>query len=96
MSRYVIFREALPDPWNKVFDSFQSLIILKCFRPDKILNGLQDFLIENLGKRFVEPQSTSLVEMYNDSSSTMPLIFILSVDTDPANELYKFATKVIY
>lgn len=77
-------------------DHFQSLIILKCLRPDKVLSGLQDFLIANLGGRFVEPQSSDLAEMYNDASPTTPLIFILSVGTDPANELYKFADKVIY
>lgn len=91
----IIFREILPDPWNNVFDHFQSLIILKCFRPDKVLNGLQDFLIDNLGAHFLEPQSSDLTEMYSDSSPKTPLIFILSVGTDPANELYKFANKVI-
>lgn len=61
-----------------------------------MLDGLQEFLIENLGPRYVEPQSSDLAEMYNDSSPTTPLIFILSVGTDPAAELYKFAKNVIY
>ncbi|XP_050527307.1 dynein axonemal heavy chain 1-like [Daktulosphaira vitifoliae] len=84
-------RETLPEPWKYVFDHFHYLMILKCLRPDKVLNGLQDFLVNNLGEKFVEHHSSDLAEMYKDSSPTMPLIFILSVGTDPANGLYKLA-----
>ncbi|XP_050431121.1 dynein axonemal heavy chain 1-like [Adelges cooleyi] len=87
-------RETLPPPWDKQFDYFQFVMILKCLRPDKVLNGLQDFLIRNIGARFVEPQSSDLGEMYKDSTPTVPLIFILSVGTDPASGLYKLADKM--
>jgi hypothetical protein len=40
----------------KKLDSFRRLIVLKCIRPDKITNGMQDFVAENIGQRFIEPQ----------------------------------------
>ena len=39
---------------------------------------------ENLGQRFIEPQTSDLSLVFKDSSPTTPLIFVLSVGTDPA------------
>lgn len=32
-------------------DSFRKLLILRCFRPDKVLPAIQDFVEANLGKK---------------------------------------------
>lgn len=69
-------------------------MILKCIRPDKVTNALQDFLSKHMGQRFIEPQSTDLSDMFKESGPTIPLIFVLSTGTDPAAELYKFAEKM--
>ncbi|CAL8092579.1 unnamed protein product [Calicophoron daubneyi] len=55
---------------------------------------MQDFVTSQLGQRFVEPQSTSLQEVFKDSSPASPLIFVLSQGTDPAADLYKFADEM--
>jgi dynein heavy chain len=49
-------REPLPDEWMTKLDSFQRIIVLKCLRPDKVTNAMQDFVAENIGQRFIEPQ----------------------------------------
>lgn len=49
---------------------------------------------ENLGQRFIEPQTSDLSLVFKDSSPTTPLIFVLSVGTDPAADLYKFAEEM--
>lgn len=54
---------------------------------------MQVFLSNHIGQRFVEPQSTDLTLMFQESSPVIPLIFVLSAGTDPAAELYKFADK---
>ena len=48
----------------------------------------------HLGQRFIEPQTAELSLVFRDSSPTTPLIFVLSVGTDPAADLYKFAEEV--
>lgn len=68
--------------------------MLKCLRPDKLTNAMQDFITENLGARFVEPQTSDLSAMFKESSPVSPLIFVLSTGTDPAASLYKFAEKM--
>ena len=50
------FREELPGKWNEDLDDFQKLIVLKCLRADKVTNGMQDYVSEHLGQRFIEPQ----------------------------------------
>uniref|UniRef100_A0A1B6DUZ5 Dynein heavy chain region D6 P-loop domain-containing protein n=2 Tax=Clastoptera arizonana TaxID=38151 RepID=A0A1B6DUZ5_9HEMI len=87
-------REELPSPWDQRLNKFQKMMILKCLRPDKVTNSMQDFLTDNMGERFIEPQTSDLSAMYKESSATVPLIFVLSTGTDPAADLYKFADKL--
>lgn len=49
-------REPLPGDWQKTLDSFQRLLILRCLRADCMVQGLQDFVSEHMGQRFIEPQ----------------------------------------
>nr|CAI5854264.1 unnamed protein product [Callosobruchus analis] len=87
-------RFPLPDVLEKAMDDFQKIVVLKCLRPDKVINAMQDFLSEKLGKEFIEPQSSDLSAMFKESGPTVPLIFVLSTGTDPAAELYKFADRM--
>lgn len=56
----VVHREPLPGEWQKKLDSFQRLLILRCLRADCLVQGLQDFVSDQLGQRFIEPQVESL------------------------------------
>ncbi len=51
-------------------------------------------MANELGQRFIEPQTAELGLVFKDSSTTTPLIFVLSAGTDPAADLYKFAEEV--
>ncbi|KAK6626143.1 hypothetical protein RUM43_006448 [Polyplax serrata] len=87
-------RHLYPKPWDTKLDSFQKIIVLKCLRPDKVTNAMQDFLAERLGQQFIEPVTSDLQAMYKESTPFNPLIFVLSAGTDPAAELYKFADRM--
>ena len=84
----------IPEPWKTKLDDFQKMIILKCLRPDKLTNAMQNYLIKYSGKRFIEPQTSELSSIYKESDSSTPLVFVLSTGTDPASELYKFSDKL--
>lgn len=70
------------------------MLLLKCLRPDKVTNAMQLYLAKYLGDEFVEPRTTELSAVYQESSPTTPIVFVLSTGTDPAAELYKFADKL--
>ncbi|CAL1534963.1 unnamed protein product, partial [Lymnaea stagnalis] len=72
-------------------DKFQSTLVLKALRPDKVTNAMQTLVSQVLGQRFIEPQTTDLANVFKDSSTTSPLVFVLSTGTDPAGSLYAFA-----
>ncbi|XP_052749829.1 dynein axonemal heavy chain 1-like isoform X2 [Galleria mellonella] len=83
-----------PKPLDSQLDSFQKLLVLKCLRPDKLVPGLQDYVVMGLGARFVEPQPADLAALYAESDPMAPIIFVLSTGTDPAADLMKFADKM--
>ena len=72
-------------------DGMAKMMILRMLRSDKMTNAVQDYVAKNLAQKFIEPQSTDLSEVFDESSPNMPLIFVLSSGTDPASDLYKFA-----
>uniref|UniRef100_A0A8C2TLH0 Dynein axonemal heavy chain 1 n=1 Tax=Coturnix japonica TaxID=93934 RepID=A0A8C2TLH0_COTJA len=87
-------RQPLPGKWDTELDAFQKLLVLRCLRGDKITNAMQDFVALNLDRHFIEPQTTDLSVVFKESSSTIPLVFVLSPGTDPAADLYKFAAEM--
>jgi len=84
----------IPCGFNDKFNDFQKLLILRTIRPDKIVPAIQDFVKDRLGKQFIEPQPFNLAEIFKDSFSTTPLIFILSPGSDPLVNLKAFAATM--
>jgi len=62
------------------------MIILKAVRPDKIMLAVQNYVVEKIGQKFIEPPTFSIAKSYKDSSVTTPLIFILTAGSDPVSD----------
>ncbi|KAM7079135.1 dynein axonemal heavy chain 6 [Molossus nigricans] len=77
--------------WLSELSSFHKLILIKCCKEEKVVFALTDFVIENLGKRFIETPPMDLPTLYQDMSCNTPLIFILSTGSDPMGAFQRFA-----
>ena len=84
----------LPGDWNNILNSFQKLCILRTVRPDKIPDGIMNYVVEHLGQHFVQPPPFDMMSSFKESNAMTPLIFVLSKGSDPTKAFSEFATKM--
>jgi dynein heavy chain len=81
----------LPLEWAEKLNNFERLIVLKAFRPEKLLFAFQNYVIDEIGQFFVESPTATMDVIYADTDVKTPLIFVLSAGADPTSSLIKFA-----
>jgi len=69
------------------YNKFQFLCIMRVIRPDMLVPAIADFVVSQLGVYFITPPEFDLGVVFKDSSSSTPLIFVLSPGADPLASL---------
>lgn len=83
----------LPGEWENACNELQRMLIVGSMRPDRVSIISTTFIVNNLSQRFVEPPPLDMNAVLADSSSTTPLIFVLSPGVDPTKMLLDFAER---
>lgn len=84
----------LPGDWQTNLNELQRLAVIRSLRPDRVVFASTSFIINNLGAKYVEPPAFDLATVFQESTSTIPLIFVLSPGADPVQALFQVAEKV--
>jgi dynein heavy chain len=58
-------------------------MILKLFRPEKLMFGFSNYVEKKIGNFFLEIPSINMQEIYLASDVKTPIIFVLSSGADP-------------
>lgn len=78
----------MPQDW-KNRKSVQKLCIIRCLRPDRLINALEQFISMNpeLGERYVNFTHEPITKTFEEAGPVTPLFFILSPGVDPLKDI---------
>ena len=82
--------------WNERLSSFAKLMLLKFFADERVVTAIQDFVILNIDKPFVENPPVSIGDLYANMTPSSPLVFVLSAGSDPMGAFQRFASESSY
>ncbi|KAF7665535.1 hypothetical protein LDENG_00140280 [Lucifuga dentata] len=85
-----------PMKYKENLSAFQKLLLLRCFRLDRVYRSVTDYVTVTMGEKYVQPPGISFDAIYQQSSPYSPIVFILSPGCDPANDLMKLAERSGY
>ncbi|KAM5191717.1 dynein axonemal heavy chain 10 [Mantella aurantiaca] len=87
--------EQYPFPlgYNDKLSTFLKLILLRCFRVDRVYRAVTDYVTVTMGEKYVQPPVISFEAIFEQSVPTSPIVFILSPGSDPASDLMKLAER---
>jgi dynein heavy chain len=70
-----------------------KLALVKVFAEEKAVTAAQQYVGVELGESFTEAPPWTLDDVFPDTDSRTPVVFILSTGADPTAMLQRFATK---
>jgi len=89
-----IYHSPIGGGYQQRLNLFRRLCIARCLRPDTLVDGFTIMIQESLGPEFLVCEPANINQAFQDSSSTIPIVFILSSGTDPAQDVQNFAAQM--
>ncbi|XP_046382890.1 dynein axonemal heavy chain 10 [Ischnura elegans] len=83
----------LPLDYSTRLSTFEILMLLRCFRIDRIIRSMTNYISDLMGEKYITSPSISFDSIYEQSSPQMPVVFILSPGSDPTSDLAKLAER---
>lgn len=68
-------------------------MLLRCFRMDRVYRAISTYITKIMSERYITPPVINFDEIYEQTTSTTPVVFILSPGSDPTSDLMKLATR---
>jgi len=83
-----------PGPFARLKGTFHALMLLKAVRDEKVAAALSAYVAMSMGRAFAEFPVVQLKQVFPDTNSHTPIVFLLSSGSDPTAMLFKFAASM--
>lgn len=83
----------LPMGYNERLTKMQQMLVLRCFRVDRVYNATKLYVMNKMGDRFVQPPALDYARVFKQSYPTTPVVFVLSPGADPQASVEDLAEK---
>ncbi|CAB3410628.1 unnamed protein product [Caenorhabditis bovis] len=85
---------SFPSSIDNKLTYFQKVLLIQAARPDRLYNCLMNFVLQTLNIASINPPAFKLNEIYEESDSSQPILFILADGADPSQELAELAASL--
>lgn len=68
-------------------------MFLRCFRIDRVYRAINTYILDVMGEEYITPPVLSFDAIYEQTLSTIPVVFVLSPGSDPTSDLMKLADR---
>ena len=79
--------EPIPGRIYSGLNCFEKLLLIRCWCPDRTLSQARKYIQISLGTVFLESAVLNLDKLAEETDSLTPLICLLSIGSDPCNQL---------
>jgi dynein heavy chain len=73
-----------PGPASDAKGSFQRMLVVRCWRPDRTMPVARQYICSVLGPEFTDPPALDLAGTYHESGVQTPIVCLLSAGSDPS------------
>ncbi|CAM6084343.1 unnamed protein product [Calypogeia fissa] len=84
----------LPGGFSGKLNIFEQLLILRCFRIDRITVGITRYVMDKMSEKYVTPPVLDYRTVHRQSSAMSPIVFILSPGADPAFDVFNLGEAI--
>jgi dynein heavy chain len=72
------YLENIPCGFSSSMSAFEKLLILKIFKPEKLMFAFSKYVEVELGRMYSESPIATMDALFGDSDKVTPIIFVLS------------------
>uniref|UniRef100_A0A6E8V0M9 Dynein heavy chain 10, axonemal n=1 Tax=Anopheles coluzzii TaxID=1518534 RepID=A0A6E8V0M9_ANOCL len=82
-----------PGNFEERMSPYDHLLLMRCLRVDRVYRMLNNYVAQTMGEEFITPPILSFDSIYEQSTASTPVVFILSPGSDPTSDLMKLADR---
>jgi len=68
----------MPGDWSDKLSLFSQLIVIKIWRPEKIMIAFTNYVKDQMGQFYIEPPPATMEVIFPDTDVKTPFIYVLS------------------